>query len=128
MSAAPKFNRLDVVERGLPPNAQEAAIKLLEENEWIIKGLRKQNERLAEERLNAELAASVEIAKQKFATAQWYQRAMDLEKRVGVLEQLTKALADSCDRIANHAQGLPSREEFTVLKNDHYALSERVPL
>ena len=60
----------------------EAQIARLEEDSWIIKGLRKQNERLKEEKLNVELEASVEIAKSKFALAQMVTRVTDLEKNL----------------------------------------------
>lgn len=90
----------------------EASSKRMEEDAWIIKGLRKQNERLKEEKLNAELEASLLIASLKFREAQLFGRVMDAEKAIAKLQTLVQALADSCDRMANHQQGLVNRDEW----------------
>jgi hypothetical protein len=63
----------------LPSNVIEAQIAKMEQDEIIIRALKKKNERLAAERLEAELEASIEIAKAKFAQAQAFQRMKAVE-------------------------------------------------
>jgi hypothetical protein len=73
----------------------EAQMARMEEDSHIIRGLRKQNERLKEEKLNAELEASLEIAKAKFAAAQVgeaLRRVVELERRVTAAEADTNNL------------------------------------
>ena len=80
----------------------------LEEDQHIIRGLRKQNERLKEELLNAQLEASLEIAKAKFGQAQAFQRITELEKRI-------EAVENESDRINNFVAGhCVQRAEFEV--------------
>lgn len=112
MSAAPDIRPHSV------DSANEAMIRLLEENELIIRGLRKQNERLAAEKLNAELEASLEVAKAKFAAAQ-----------VGEAHRRIKELDDNLNDLRNWITGnCVQRDEFDALKREHYALSYRVPV
>jgi hypothetical protein len=94
----------------------EAQLALIEENAHIIRGLRKQNERLKEEKLNVELEASLEIAKHKFTLAQ-------MTQRVALLEKSVAALDEAQNRTGNIVAGLPTRDEFTLLHNDYYAHS-----
>jgi microsomal dipeptidase-like Zn-dependent dipeptidase len=77
MSAKPELSLL--------PSAMDAAIRRMEEDTHIIRGLRKQNERLKEELLNAQLEASLEIAKHKFAAAQAFQRMKAVEDDLNAL-------------------------------------------
>lgn len=114
MSAAP-----DIRPHSLE-SAWEAAVQRLEEDEHIIRGLRKQNERLAAEKLNAELEASVKVATLKGQNS-------DLAARVAALEKSVAALDKAQDRTGNLLQPLVGlREEFDRLKSEHYALSGRV--
>ena len=82
MSAAPDIMPATFDHRDKVIDAQLA---LIEENSHIIRGLRKQNERLKEERLNVELEASVAIATAKLGQAQAFQRITALEKDINDL-------------------------------------------
>jgi hypothetical protein len=97
----------------LPSNVIEAQIAKMEQDEIIIRALKKKNERLAAERLEAELEASIEIAKAKFAQAQAFQRMVELEKRVAELATIVDA----------QAQLLAG--EYRLLHQDYYAHSAR---
>lgn len=43
------------------------------------------------------------------------------------LDRITK-LEEHCNRIANYVQGLPTRQEYQQLRDDHDNLSYRVPV
>lgn len=111
MSAATK---LELVDAGLPADVAEAAIKRMEEDSHIIRGLRMQNERLRDERLNAELEASVAIAKAKFSQAQLYQRLLDIESRLAELAKLVDGqaqfLAGDYQLLKDRVDGIAARE------------------
>jgi F0F1-type ATP synthase gamma subunit len=98
VSAAPTMDLL-------PSNVIEAQIAKMEQDEIIIRALKKKNERLAQEKLEAELEASVKIAALKGEKA-------DLAARIEALEKAQ-------DRTGNLVQGLvltPSRDEFDRLR------------
>ena len=96
-------------------SAMEHAICQLEENEWIIKGLRKQNDRLAAEKLNVELEASVAVATAKLGQAQAFQRMRVLEDDLNALRNW---ITGNCIQ----------RDEFQQLRDDHDNLSYRTPV
>lgn len=93
----------------------EAAVVLLEDQERIIRGLRKQNERLSEEKLQVELTASLEVAKTKLGQAQAFQRM--------------NAIENDLNNLRNWITGnLVQRDEFADLKRQFNDLSYRVPV
>lgn len=90
----------------------------------IIVALKKKNERLAAERLEVELEASIEVAKAKFAAAQAHQLIAELRASV-------KALEDAQNRTGNIVQGLmggPSADEWErVRSNVSYLMGAHTP-
>ena len=94
--------------------------ELFRDNEKLkrqLAGLLTKNAILQAETNEAQLQAAHQIALSKFAEAQMYQRVLALEKHM--------------DQIANYVQRFadaPTRDEFQVVSNDLYALSNRVPL
>lgn len=83
MSAA--ISKPELVRDGLPSNVAEAAIRRMEEDAHIIRGLRMQNDRLKDEKLNVELEASVAIATAKLGQAQAFQKVKELEDNLNEL-------------------------------------------
>lgn len=91
-------------------NVVEAAIKRMEEDTHVIRGLRQQNARLKEELLNAQLEASLEIAKAKFGQAQAFLRITELEQRIAAAER-------ESDRLNNFVTGYcVQRDEFEQVR------------
>jgi hypothetical protein len=120
MSAQPKPELV----RDVHAEQREALLKKAELDAIIIGALKKKNERLAAERLEAELEASIEIAKAKFAAAQAHQLIAELRASV-------KALEEAQNRTGNIVQGMvggPSAEEWERVRgNVSYLMGAHQP-
>jgi uncharacterized protein YoxC len=90
-------------------NAQELEIKSLKRQR---EGLVAKNALLQEQVNEAQLQAAHQIALSKFAEALMYQRVLAVEKHVDQIANFVQRFADA-----------PTREEFTILKNDYYSHS-----
>lgn len=109
MSAKPEvIGEIAPVMARVPESVMNAVVEQLESNELEIESLKKQragliakNAVLQEQVIEAQLQAAHAIAVSKFSEAQMYQRVLALE-----------TLAD---RIANHVQGLPQRDELEAV-------------
>lgn len=97
MSAKPELVRPHSID-----SAWEHAVAQMEENEHIIRGLRKQNERLEAELLNTSLRASLAVNQAKFEAAQ----VGEAHRRIAALEKEVAKLADAQNATAQIVQGL----------------------
>jgi hypothetical protein len=121
MSAQPKPELV----RSAHDEQIDALIKKAELDGHIINALNKKNERLAAEKLEVELEASIEVAKAKFAAAQAHQLIAELRASV-------TALDESFNNQNNVIAGLVRRDEFeeveqklTQVASDYYSHSAR---